>query len=128
MNEPITGPLILPKSAERSTNNTQAQLSDIREELSDMRERIAHVEATSTAFNRAIDSMRADFLLMRTELNSSIGSLQTGILNTFSRLALALILVVILSVAAISAVVGSGIYVKGFGLSVGANQHQQEQK
>jgi len=91
-----------------------------------MRERLAHVEATSNGFSRAIDSMRGDFMLMRTELNASIGALQTGILNTFSRLALALILVVILSVAAISAVVGSGIYVKGLGISAGSNHFEQE--
>ena len=135
MSDPVTGPLPIPRSLPERANSTQSQinglrddLAEVKQELGEMRERIAHAEATNTAFSRAIDSMRGDFLSMRTELNSSIAGLQVGILTTFSRLALALIVVVVIAVASVSAVVGSGIYVKGFGLDIGSNAEQSRQQ
>ena len=109
-----------------SDRSPHHRIDSVEEDISSLRERIAGVEALVKNVGVSVDGMQMAINLMRTDVSSSINSLQHGILGTFSRLFVAMIFVVVFSVAAISALVGSGMYFSGLGFELGSHTQKQE--
>lgn len=104
----------------RATDRTpHARIDDIENDISALRERVAGLEAIVKGFNTSVDSMRAEVTLMRGDFATSMASLHQGVLGTFSRIIVGMVLVIVFSVASISALVGTSMYFSGLGVEMG---------
>jgi len=74
------------------------------------------VTALETNEERTMDAIAE----LRKEMHDGFKDLRNGILSVFSKLGLALILVVVVCIVAITGVVGAGVYFKGYGIEVGS--------
>jgi len=127
MGEENSKPFPIPKKVSDRTphariDEVEDDISAVRSDITALRERLAGMEAMIKGFITSVDGMKVEVGLMRADFAAAMSSLQRDILGTFSRLFIAMILVVVFSIAAISALVGSGVYFSGMGFKLGTTQ------
>lgn len=93
-------------------------LVSIRMDISELREYSAAQRETVKSAGKSMDAIREDIVHLRTD-----------ILGTFSKLFIALIFVVLVSMGVVGGIFGTAVQIKGFGVGVGVggNNNGQQQ-
>lgn len=105
----------------RGDRNPHDRIDEIEDEITSLRERVAGMEAATKALGRSIDLLRNDVGGFKDQIASDIRGLRDGILQTFSRMFLSLVFVLLIAFGAVASIVGGSVYFEGLGVKGGTS-------
>ena len=116
----IGDPLEVPPPHRRRTDRSpHDRIDEIEDDLSQVRERLSRTEETTRTLGESINHLRGDVGEMRRSMEKSFHSLQSGILSVFSRLALAMLAVLLFAFVVVASIIGGSVYFDGLGIRGG---------
>ncbi len=102
-----------------SDRNPHDRIDEVEDNLSHIRERLSRTEETTRTLGDSITNLRCDVGDMRKAMETGFHSLQGGILQAFSRLAMAMLAVLLFAFIVIASIIGGSVYFDGLGIRGG---------